>query len=166
MSTRSVIAKPTEDGGWIGRYVHFDGYPEAMVPEYLRLVNEKGVDRCIDILINFNAGWSQITSNPTLGEYYSDGRFKTVSNYGVAYTTKKMTFMGQADYQQASMDDWISNTDEDHWCEWAYVLHPDHLEVFESTAEGWKHHSNVAYNADDYLDSAGSPQPLPTSILV
>lgn len=168
MSTRSVIAKPTEDGGWIGRYCHSDGYPEHQVPQLVRLVNEKGVDRCIDILINFNAGWSYLDPHPALREGYNDdGRFKTVSNYGIAYTTKKFyNKFGHAEYQQASMDEWIDNADTDSWCEWAYVLHPDHLEVFENTINGWTHHSNVAYNADDYLDSAGSPQPLPTSILV
>ena len=166
MSTRSVIAKPTETG-WIGRYVHFDGYPEAMVPNYLRLVNEKGVDRCIDILINFNAGWSSIQDNPRLDEWQNDGRYKTVSNYGVAYTTKILkNFAGQENYQQASMDDWISNEDTDSWCEWAYVLYPDTLDVYEATNDGWKHHSTVAYNADTYTDSEGNRVPLPTSILV
>jgi hypothetical protein len=163
MSTRSVIAKPTETG-WIGRYVHFDGYPEAKVPDYLRLVHEKGVERCIDILVNFNAGWSSIDQNPSLGMGYDDGRFKTVSNYGVAYTTKTIDFHGQP-YTQASMDDWITNEDNDTWCEWAYVLYPDFLEVWEHHGSGWAHHSTVAYNATTYTDSEGNIAELP-SVLV
>ncbi len=167
MSTRSVIAKPTEDGGWIGRYVHFDGYPEAKVPDYLRLVNEKGVERCFDTLINFNAGWSSIDQNPTLSEWNGDGRFKTVSNYGVAYTTKVVPMPGNPTYRQASMDDWITNEDDDTWCEWAYVLYPDFLDVWEHHGEGWVHHSTVAYNATTYTDSEGNLAELPnTSILV
>ena len=155
MSTRSVIAKPTEDG-WIGRYVHYDGYPEAMVPEYLRLVNEKGVDRCIDILINFNAGWSSIEQNPVLSVWYDDGRFKAVSNYGVAYTTKVIpNFAGQANYQQASMDHWISDKDGDTWCEWAYVLYPEFLQVWENCGN-WKIHSNILYSSPVYFDSEGA----------
>lgn len=166
MSTRSVIAKPTENGGWIGRYVHFDGYPEAMVPEYMRLVHEKGVQRCIDILINFNAGWSSIESNPTLADWRNDGRFKTVSNYGVAYTTKVMDFAGQKDYQQASMDDWQTSEDTESWCEWAYVLHPDVLEVWENVEGGWKHHSTIPYDSKIFLDSEHNVVDLPTSVLV
>lgn len=151
MSTRSVIAKPTENGGWVGRYCHSDGYPEHQVPELVRLVKEKGLDRCIDILINFNAGWSYLDRNPELRKGYNDdGRFKTVSNYGVAYTTKKFTFMGQPDYQQASMDDWIDNENKDTWCEWAYVLTPEGIEVYQATKDGWESFDTVAYDSDSY----------------
>lgn len=149
MSTRSVIAKPTETG-WTGRYCHSDGYPEHQVPELMRLVKEKGLDRCIDILINFNAGWSYLTPNPALtAGYNDDGRFKTVSNYGIAYTTKKMTMHGQP-YQQARMEDWITNEDEDTWCEWAYVLTPEGIEVYQATQDGWESFDTVSYDSDSY----------------
>jgi hypothetical protein len=146
MSTRSVIAKPTEDG-WVGRYCHSDGYPEHQVPELMRLVKEKGLDRCIDILINFNAGWSYLTSDPTLTEGFNDdGRFKTVSNYGIAYTTKIIPMPGQPNYQQARMEDWIVNTDTDTWCEWTYVLTPECIEVYENTVDGWTLYDTVSYD--------------------
>lgn len=149
MSTRSVIAKPTGEG-WVGRYCHSDGYPEHMVPELIRLVKEKGLDRCIDILINFNAGWSYLTPNPALTEGYNDdGRFKTVSNYGIAYTTKKMTLHGKP-YQQASMDDWIEGNDTDTWCEWAYVLAPEGIEVYQAGKDEWVLFDTVSYNSDSY----------------
>lgn len=151
MSTRSVIAKPTEHG-WVGRYCHSDGYPEHMVPELMRLVKEKGLDRCIDILINFNAGWSFITDNPTLTVGYNDdGRFKVVSNYGIAYTTRKMNIFGQADYQQASMDDWIDNLGDSCGAEWAYVLTPEGIKVFEDKyGSGWVLFDTVAYDSESY----------------
>lgn len=162
MSTRSVIAKPTEDGGWVGRYCHSDGSPEHQIPELVRLVNEKGLDRATDILINFNAGWSYLTPNPALtAGYNDDGRFKTVSNYGIAYTTKKFyDKFGHAEYQQASMDDWIDNKDTESWCEWAYVLTPDGIEVYENTTDGWILFDKVGYRADSFRIR------LHTSILV
>ena len=165
MGTRSVIAIPTETG-WKGRYVHWDGYPEHMVPEYLRLVAEKGVERCIDVLINWNAGWSSITSNPVIDGMTNDGRFKAVSDYGIAYTTKKMNFFGQPDYQQASFADWQTSEDTESWCEYAYVLHPDVLEVWENVEGGWKHHSTVRYDSKVFLDAEKNVRDLPTSILV
>lgn len=133
MGTRSVIAKPTEDGSWRGRYCHWDGYPSHMIPELSRIIAEKGYDRAVDVLIHFNAGWSGLTANPVLGEGYKDGRFKTVSNYGIAYTVKS---------GQASWDDWIGPDDVDSWCEYAYVLHPDRIDVWEHT-DKWEYKSSV-----------------------
>lgn len=133
MSTRSIIAKPTEDGSWRGRYCHWDGYPSHMIPELSRIIAEKGYDRAVDILINFNVGWSSLTASPTLGEGYKDGRFKTVSDYGVAYTVKS---------GQGSWDDWIGPEHVDSWCEYAYVLYPDRIDVWEHTDE-WAYKSTV-----------------------
>lgn len=150
MSTRSVIAKPTDDG-WVGRYCHSDGYPEHQIPELIRIVREKGLDRTIDILINFNAGWSYLTPYPELTKGYNDdGRFKTVSNYGIAYTTKIVPMPGQPDYRQARMEDWITNTDNDTWCEWAYVLTPEGIEVYEASGDGWIHFDTVSYDAASF----------------
>jgi hypothetical protein len=169
MGTRSVIAIETETG-FKGRYVHWDGYPEHMVPEYFRLLKEKGYERCVDVLINWNAGWSNITSKPTLDPTTSDGRFKVVSNYGVAYTTKKMNFMGDPEYQQASFSQWVTSEDTESWCEWAYVLKPYGLDVWENAYEDgvskWVLHQSLTLEDTWYIDSAGDPCDLPTSILV
>lgn len=171
MSTRSVVAIETEEGHWKGRYVHFDGYPEHMVPEYMRLLKEKGYERCVDVLINWNAGWSYINSHPKLDEYMQDGRYKTVSDYGVAYTTKVFpTFAGETNYQQASFDQWQTDTDTESWCEWAYVLKPYGLDVWQNAYEDgvskWVVHQRLTLEDTWYIASDDSVMDLPTSILV
>lgn len=42
MSTRSVVAYKTQAGETRGVYVHFDGYPENMLPELNKRFEEEG----------------------------------------------------------------------------------------------------------------------------
>ncbi len=38
MATRSVVGRYVGDDAWIGRYVHWDGYPANMVMVLLEIV--------------------------------------------------------------------------------------------------------------------------------
>lgn len=42
MATRSVVGYKNDAGEFIGTYVHFDGYPENMIPELNRRLKEEG----------------------------------------------------------------------------------------------------------------------------
>lgn len=142
MGTRSVVARPTEDGGWKGRYIHWDGYPEG-VGESLRLIIERdGLEAAARVLMDEHYGWSTVTgaTEVELPEYMDDGRFVAVPGYGVAYTTEQ---------GQSSPDDWFTDkTIGDSWCEWAYVLRDDLIAVYEV---GFTHefslHSIIAIDA-------------------
>lgn len=125
MSTRSCVAIPQGDG-WKGRYVHSDGYPEHMLPTLLDLIARKGVDRVVDVLLNWNPGWSFIGSYEGITNYLGDDRAHFVSDYGLAYTK-----------HEANMNDWLTDTDNDAlFIEYIYIIGPKSLTVLESYNTG------------------------------
>lgn len=115
---------PTADGGWKGRYVHWDGYPEGVGRALAKIVQRDGYDTAVKVLTQDHYGWSSVTGEEhqelTLG--YTDGRFEAVPGYGIAYTTKG---------GQSSPDGWIFRSGDDWGTEYAYVLHPDSIRVLE-----------------------------------
>lgn len=123
MSTRSCVAIPQGDG-WKGRYVHSDGYPEHMVPALLDLIGRKGVDRVVDVLINWNPGWSWIGKSEGITNYLGAGRARFVSDYGLAYTR-----------EEQPMDSFITSENPDPlFIEYVYIIGPKSLTVLESYA--------------------------------
>jgi hypothetical protein len=125
MSTRSCVAIPQGDG-WKGRYVHSDGYPEHMVPALLDLIGRKGVDRVVDVLINWNPGWSFVGSYEGITNYLGKDRAHFVSDYGLAYTK-----------DEANMTDWITDTENDAlFIEFVYIMGSKSLTVLESYDTG------------------------------
>ncbi len=123
MSTRSVVALP-RDGGWEGRYVHCDGYPEARVPTLLALIERDGLDAVISEVIEENYGWSYLNPDQTrsMHEMYRDGRFIPRTGYGIAYT-----------YEQAGSDRWLTNVTADAlWIEWVYILNATQIDILAS----------------------------------
>jgi hypothetical protein len=64
MSTRSIIARRTGNGGWEGRYHHWDGYPEGVGATLFSAYNghfEKDADAMLKYLVDDHpAGWSTI----------------------------------------------------------------------------------------------------------
>ena len=121
MSTRSCVAIPQGDG-WKGRYVHSDGYPSHMLPTLMDLVQRKELDRTIDVLINWNGGWSFVGTYPGMTNYLGDDRAHFVSDYGLAYTKKEQP-----------LTEWITSEDNDAlWIEFVYILGPKSITVLES----------------------------------
>ena len=58
MSTRGIIARPTEGDGFIGRYHHFDAYPSGLGMQLIELIDEWGVSNTAKTLIDDHpAGW-------------------------------------------------------------------------------------------------------------
>ena len=141
MSTRCVVAKElidedTRQTKWVGRYVHSEGYPSAKIPDLNAIVEAKGLLRSIQILIDFHAGWSYLDPAATKGQFL-DGRAFGVTGYGVAYSTAKMKFMGDPDYQQASWDNWETQDNADSWTEYAYVLTEQGIQVWVPVDNVW-----------------------------
>lgn len=122
MSTRSVVAIPTANGGWKGRYVHFDGYPEHMLPALTDLISRKGLDRVIDVLINWNPAWASIGGGDAVFASTLGGTSHKVSDYGVAYKRS-----------ESSMDSWYTDQNNDPlFIEFVYILEPTGIRVLES----------------------------------
>lgn len=141
MSTRSVVALP-RDGGWEGRYVHCDGYPEARVPTLLALIERDGLDAVIEEVIEENYGWSYLDENQTrsMHEIYRDGRFISRPGYGVAYTE-----------EQAGSDRWLDNLTADAlWIEWVYIFNRTQIDILASVkvkdAWTWERWGYVRYD--------------------
>ena len=144
MGTRSVVAFPT-DGGFKGRYIHWDGYPTGVGATLLMIVQRDGVEQALRVLTEENYGWSGLDDDAPAefetvthdqrqafvaehGRYPisdpgdGDGRFRLVEDYGTAYTTVS---------GQSSEDEWITDTGDDCGTEWAYVVYDDHITVLE-----------------------------------
>jgi hypothetical protein len=140
MSTRSVVAIPQGDG-WKGRYVHSDGYPDHMLPTLLDIIQRKGVDRAVDVLINWNPGWSFIGTYEGMTNYLGENRAHFVSDYGLAYSRKEQ-----------SMDEWYTDQNSDPlWIEFVYIIGPKSITVLESAkAEGSKDYTHRLLNTFSY----------------
>lgn len=103
MGTRSVIGKPEGDG-FIGRYCHWDGYPEGQGPVLFKLYEDNGRDHeaLLKVLTEEHSSWS------SLGEkcHYHDSA-------------------------EGYSDEWIHSTGDDWGTEWAYVLNATGVFVFQ-----------------------------------
>lgn len=128
MGTRSVVAIPL-DGGFKGRYIHWDGYPSGVGENLLDIVRRDGVERAVQVLTEENYGWSSLNSTGP-GEFgpgyedpgRGDGRFRAVEGYGTAYTTAG---------GQSSPEEWITDSSDDWGTEWAYVINPNWITVLQ-----------------------------------
>lgn len=104
MATRSVVGRYVGDEAWIGRYVHWDGYPASMVMVLLEIVLRDGFDKAVSTLVFENYGWSGLYPIPAEKENYVEG-------YGYLLKDSKS-------------GDWIT-WEGDHWgTEYAYIIEP------------------------------------------
>lgn len=121
MGTRSVVAARQEDGSWRGRYVHWDGYPDGVGAAVQEIVKRDGRDQAIETLLVQNFGWSSVDAQreQELGSGYTDGRFRAVPGYGVAYTTEQ---------NQSHSEDWYdaeSVRNEGGYIEYVHIIELD-----------------------------------------
>ena len=119
MGTRSVVAARQDDGSWRGRYVHWDGYPEGVGQAVKEIIARDGREKAIQTLMVDNYGWSAVNAQDEqdLGLGYTDGRFRAVPGYGVAYTTEQ---------NQSHSEEWYGPEDlEGSWIEYVHIIEPD-----------------------------------------
>ena len=111
MATRSVVGRYVGDDAWVGRYVHWDGYPASMVMVLLEIVLRDGFDKAVSTLVFENYGWSGLypIPHPHEKENYVEG-------YGYLLKDSKS-------------GDWIT-WEGDHWgTEYAYIIEPSNKSV-------------------------------------
>jgi hypothetical protein len=114
MGTRAVVARWVGDEAWIGRYVHYDGYPANMVMRLLEIILRDGFNDATSKLVFESNGWSGLydephkdfkTNEPDLEDY--------VPGYGYLLGGNALT-----------SNDWIT-WESDNWgTEWCYILDP------------------------------------------
>lgn len=84
MSTRSLVGIKSESG-FIGRYVHSDGYPEGMLPDLQKLIERDGAKVVGDTILSADkGGWSTL-STVLSGNYLGEDRAELVEGYGLKY---------------------------------------------------------------------------------
>ena len=121
MSTRGIIARPTEGEGFIGRYHHFDAYPAGLGMQLIELINAWGVSNTAKTLIDDHpAGWSSI-----FGDWSQKPGFIEFNNPKRAELERRPQCYCHGDrHEQEQVFD---NTDSG--CEFAYVLDEDTKEM-------------------------------------
>lgn len=103
-------------------YVHFDGYPEAKLPELSTLINRDGAEKVVETILSARTGgWSIISPDAdTAGmENMLGERGRVVEGYGLAYTDLQ-TEEGEPTYIGDGM------SENDHiWIEYVYLIDPE-----------------------------------------
>ena len=124
MATRSVVGRYVGDEAWIGRYVHWDGYPANMVMVLLEIVLRDGFDKAVSTLVFENYGWSGLYPIP---HPYEEENY--IKGYGYKMKDSKS-------------GDWIT-WEGDHWgTEYAYIIEPFNKSVtileYDYKDEKWR----------------------------
>jgi hypothetical protein len=133
MGTRSVIARPTPEGGFCGTYCHYDGYPAHQGRILFEAVTGHfGGDpdaACTYLIDQHPAGWSVL-----------HGDFTTPPGY--RRSTDPDDLRNQCychgdrhDPPRTHLDD---HTAHDAWVDYAYVIAPDRLQVLTDVEGGWQ----------------------------
>lgn len=121
MSTIAVVGDYMRQAG---RYVHFDGYPNGVGCELVRLILRDGVDTVVTTIEAQPSGWMCLDSSfdETAWAKYDDGtawmggpEIAPVYGYGVVYVPEVETDSR-----------WIPVHDTDsHYCPWTYMIAGD-----------------------------------------
>jgi hypothetical protein len=133
VSTRSVIARPTPEGGFRGRYCHYDGNPAHQGHILFDAVTGHFTGdpeaACQYLIDQHPAGWS------VLG-----GDFTVPAGYQVGPDRQELRNQcschgGRHEPPRPPLTD---HTTCDAFIDYAYVLEPDRLRVLTNRAGGWR----------------------------
>ena len=102
---------------------HFDGYPEAKLPELSAIINRDGPEKAVQTIMSARTGgWSVI--DPWAGEDTQNilgNRANVVEGYGIAYADAE-------DEEPTYIGDGMSENDH-IWIEYVYLIDPDTGEI-------------------------------------
>jgi len=152
MATRCIIAEPYGDG-WRGRYSHWDGYPDAKVPQLLTLVKRDGVETVRKVLLHDNYSWSSISPDCVVDPSITGEKY-TGWNVGEKYTGWNVVAgYGEAHNDLDSAPDFFTQRNTDFaWAEFLYVLGDASVFVFraggDSDATVWDFVREVRYDSE------------------
>lgn len=109
MATRSVVGRTVgSEDTWIGKYVHWDGYPSNMVPTLIELVLRHNINDVVSTIVFEQPSWSTLCfDRPDYLKEEDDH----IAGYGIA--------------SQHKQELWITWESEDVMCtEYAYIFDP------------------------------------------
>lgn len=114
MSTRGIIARPTEGDGFIGRYHHFDAYPTGLGKALIGFFHSHPILAGVEILLDEHpAGWSSI-----IGDWSKEPGFVEMSNPNREELRDRPQCYCHGDRNEDEQV--FDNTDSG--CEFAYVI--------------------------------------------
>jgi len=122
MATRGIVAERLPDGGWQGRYVHWDNYPERITQILGYLVERDGVAQVQETIIRNNAEWSVLDPFMSTENKKVYPQEAVVDGYGIIYPESDINNPRHL----------FRNTDSDSaWCEYLYIIDAHDLEVHQ-----------------------------------
>jgi hypothetical protein len=133
MGTRSVIARPTPEGGFCGTYCHYDGYPAHQGRVLFEAVTGHFAGdpdaACSYLIDQHPAGWSVLHGDFITPPGYrlstdSDDRRNQCYCHG-----------DRRDPPRPPLDD---RTAHHAWVDYAYVIAPERLQVLTDVEGGWQ----------------------------
>ena len=133
MSTRSVIARPTPEGGFYGNYCHNDGYPAHQGRVLFDAVTGHFVGdpdaACRYLIDEHPAGWSVL-----------HGDFDAPPGYRPGYDPQDLRNQCycHGDRHEPPRPPLTDHTARAAFVDYAYVLEPDRLRVLTNRAGGWQ----------------------------
>lgn len=157
MSTRSCIARPTADGGWQGRYVHFDGYPEGVGEMlWVNVLTHFGgdVDAARQLYLEEHTGWSALGTRFDQVGYVEHPPLSDGDAWD-AYAERHHCYC-HGDRSEGGW--WITSADVDSGIEWVYVMRDDGMEIIENRHSGLRSLGVIRW---DLVHRAGTPTTLP-----
>jgi hypothetical protein len=133
VSTRSVIACPTPEGGFHGAYCHNDGYPAHQGRILFDAVTghfDGDLDAACRYLIDQHpAGWSVLHGDFTVPPGYRTGHDPgDLRNQCYCH----------GDRQEPPRPTLTDHSARAAWVDYAYVLEADRLRVLTNRAGGWQ----------------------------
>ena len=133
MGTRSVIARPTPEGGFHGTYCHYDGYP-AHQGRVLHDAVGGHFDRdpdaaCRYLIDQHPAGWSVLH-----GDFAAPPGYRRHPDPD-DLRNQCYCHGGRHDPPRPPLTD---RTARAAWVDYAYVIEPDRLRVLTNLAGGWQ----------------------------
>jgi hypothetical protein len=140
VSTRSVIARPTPEGGFHGTYCHYDGYPAHQGRILFDAVTDHfagDIDAACHYLIDEHpAGWSVLHGDFSIPAGFRTGRHpQDLGNQCYCH----------GDRQEPPRPPLTEQTARDAFIDYAYVLDAERLRVLTNRPGGWQPVAEVAW---------------------
>ncbi len=133
MSTRSVIARPSPDGGFHGTYCHNDGYPAHQGRVLFDAVTGHFAGdtdaACRYLIDEHSAGWSVLHGDFTVPPGYRPG-------YDPQDLRNQCYCHGGR--HEPPRPPLTEETARAAWVDYAYVIQPDRLGVLTALDRGWQ----------------------------
>jgi hypothetical protein len=150
VGTRSVIARPTPEGGFTGTYCHYDGYPAhqgRVLHDAVTGHFDGDPDAACRYLIDQHpAGWSVLH-----GDFAAPPGYR---RHPDPEDLRNQCYC-HGDRHDPPRPPLTQQTAHEAWVDYAYVIGPDRLQVLTSLHGGWQPIAEPAWTDSPDWDAIG-----------